>query len=69
MLQGRLLELLPEIQFWDVGLPYLMVTYKIHKKKYRWLTNAANCIFLGPTIIITQTLHLIDMELKTWCSL
>lgn len=46
-----------------------MVTYKIHKKKYRWLTNAANCIFLGPTIIITQTLHLIDMELKTWCSL
>lgn len=34
MLQAQLLELIPEVQFCDTGLPYLMATYKLHKLTY-----------------------------------
>lgn len=69
LVEEQLMELVPEVQFWDVGLPYFMATYKLHKKKYRWLTNAANCVFLAPTTIITQALHLVINELKEWCGI
>lgn len=45
-LQNQLLDLLTEVQFRVVGLPYIMATYKMHKLKFRWLINAANCLFL-----------------------
>lgn len=59
--------LISKVQFWDVGLPYLIATYKLHKQKYQWLTNAANCLFLEPAMIITHALHLVITELKVWC--
>lgn len=68
-LQDQLLELLPEIQFRDVGLPFLMATYKLHKKKYQWLMNVAYYLFTGPTTIITLALQLIISEVKVWCKL
>lgn len=46
-----------------------MATYKLHKRKYCWLTNAVNCLFFRPAIINTQALHLIIDELKVWCQL
>lgn len=55
------------MQFWDASLPYIMATYKLHKRKYRWLTNAADCIFSGPATILTKALQLIIVELKQWC--
>lgn len=58
--------LIPEITFWHAGLPFLMASYKLHKLKYRWITNAARCLFSGPTSIITQLLSYISDELKTW---
>lgn len=69
MIEGQLIEMILEVQFRDVGLPYMMATYKLHKMKYRWLTNVASCVFLGLTTIITQALHLVVVELKTWCKL
>lgn len=63
------MEDLPEVHFRDAGIPYLMATYKLHKLQYRWLTNAAHCIFSGPATIITQMLHLINQELEEWCKL
>lgn len=69
MLQMQLLELIIEVQFCDVGLPYLMVTYNLHKMKYYWLTNTINCLFLGFAIIITFSMQLIIIELKIWCKL
>lgn len=44
-----------------------MATYKLHKLKYRWLTNAANCLFSRPTTIITQALLVIIADLQAWC--
>lgn len=69
MLQDHLLDIILEVQFFDVDIPYLMATYKLHKKKYRWLTNAANYVFLAPTTIITHAMHLVIIELKEWCKL
>lgn len=69
LLVGQLIDLIPEVQFRDAGLPYLMATYKIHRLKYRWLTNATNCVFLGPATIIIQALHLVVIELKAWYNL
>ena len=34
-------------------LPYIMATYKFHKKKYRWIKNAFGSIFANITILIT----------------
>lgn len=67
LVEKQLLELIPKVQFRDVGLPFLMATYKLHKIKYKWLKNVANYVFLGPTTIITQTLLLVVVELKAWC--
>ena len=33
-------------------LPYLFGTYKMHKCGFRWLTNAHNCIFSEPAMIV-----------------
>lgn len=60
-------DLIPEIRFWYVGLPYLFATYKLHKKKYRLITSATCCTFLGFVSIITQDLKIILYELWIWC--
>lgn len=52
MVEERLLELIPEVQFRIVGLPYLMATYKLCKMKYRWLTNAAGQVGIIPQYAI-----------------
>lgn len=43
-----------------------MSSYKLHKLKYRWITNAAICLFSRPTSIIKQLLTCISLELKDW---
>lgn len=68
-LQSLLGILLPEVDSGVSSLPYIMATYKLHKLRYRWLTNAANCIFSGLASIITQLLQLVIIEIKAWCRL
>ena len=40
-------------------LPVLFPTYKIHKNKFRWISNASQCVFTEATSIITSVLNLV----------
>ena len=40
-------------------LPVLFPTFKIHKNKFRWISNAAQCVFTEVTSIITYVLNLV----------
>jgi hypothetical protein len=55
-------ESLPPFQ----SLPYLMATFKQHKAKYRWLTNAHNTVFSNIAIFFTITSKVILESVKTW---
>jgi hypothetical protein len=60
--------LLPEIPLYSAKLPYLMGTFKQHKKTYRWLTNAHNSVFSTIAQFITTALMGIIPVLKIWFS-
>ena len=49
----HLKDILPELGITSEALPYIMATYKLHKQKYRWLTNAANTIYSSIAHLIT----------------
>lgn len=68
-LQAQLNSLLLEVQCRDFLLPYIMATFKLHKLRYHWITNAQNCIFSSIASIITHVLQLIIMEIKAGCQL
>lgn len=63
-LQGQIEVLLFEITFCYASLLYLMAISKLHKHKYRWFTNAADCIFSGSASVVTQILKQLLIELK-----
>ena len=64
-LQSILPETLPQYQ----SLPYLMATYKVHKKKYRWLTNAFRTVYSNIALLLIITSNLILDIVKSWAQL
>ena len=58
--------ILPECPPCFTALPYLMATFKFHKSKYRWLTNAHNTVFSGIATLLTITSNLILDTFKSW---
>jgi hypothetical protein len=59
-------QLLPECLPPFQALPYLMATFKQHKAKYRWLTNAHNTVFSNIVLLLTITSNVILESVKTW---
>jgi hypothetical protein len=47
-------------------LPYLMASYKLHKIKYRWLTNAFQTVLSKLAILLTLTSTMILESIKLW---
>ena len=43
-----------------------MATFKQHKAKYRWLTNAHNIVFSNIALLLTVTSNVILESVKTW---
>ena len=59
-------ELVPQLQISSMALPYLMATYKLHKGKYRWLTNAFQTIFSNLAQMITLAIMAVLEKVKDW---
>lgn len=56
-------DLVPEIKVTFNTLPYLMATYKVHKNKYRWLTNAFHTVYSNLAHILTiATMLILECE-------
>jgi hypothetical protein len=64
-LKNILPEFLPPYQ----TLPYLMATFKQHKGKYRWLTNAFHTVFSNIARLLIITSKVILKTVKTWALL
>jgi hypothetical protein len=62
----QLTRLLPECPPIFNALPYLMASYKLHKTKYRWLTNAFQTVFSNLAILLTLTSTVILESIKLW---
>jgi len=65
---GDLKDLLPEFTISHEALPYLMATYKQHKGKYRWLTNASHTAYTGIAHMLTIATMLILESIKLWAA-
>jgi hypothetical protein len=61
-----LLAILPEFPPPYQSLPYVMATYKQHKGKYRWLTNAFCTVFSNIAKLLTITSKVMLEAVKTW---
>ena len=59
-------ELIPELQISHRSLPYLMCTYKLHKNKYRWLTNAHQTVYTNLAHFLTITTMIVLDLVKEW---
>ena len=62
-------RILPESPPQYSVLPYLMGTYKLHKTKYRWLTNAFRTVYSNIALLLTITSNLVLDSVKTWAQL
>ena len=59
-------EIIPQLQISSMALPYLMATYKLHKGKYRWLTNAFQTVFSNLAHMLTiATMAVLD-QVRVW---
>jgi hypothetical protein len=58
--------ILPKIQIVFKYLPFLMPTYKLHKKNYRWLTNVRGSVFALTSLILTCALMKLLTLLNEW---
>ena len=64
----KLYFLLPELPTHDEELPYIMATYKVHKKKYRWISNAFRIMYVNiATLLTVSTMALLD-EVNEWAT-
>jgi len=59
-------DLVPQISIPFLALPYLMATYKQHKNKYRWLTNAFNTVYSNMAHLLTIATMQVLEQLKSW---
>jgi hypothetical protein len=64
----ELKQVLPESPPPYQALPYLMATYKQHKTKYRWLTNAYCTVFSNIALLLTIASKLVLHSFKGWAS-
>lgn len=62
----ELSDLVPQLSIPFLALPYLMATYKQHKNKYRWLTNAFNTVYSNVAHLLTIATMQILEQLKNW---
>lgn len=62
----ELRSILPESLPQYNALPYLMATYKHHKAKYRWLTNAFHTVFSNIALLLTITSNEVLESFKIW---
>lgn len=62
----ELLQILPEAPPAFNALPFLMASFKQHKQKYRWLTNAFQTIFTQIAKLITVASMTILESFKSW---
>ena len=65
---SELRTILPECPPPFQTLPYLMATFKQHKTKYRWLTNAFQTIFSSIATLLTLTSAEILETYKSWAN-
>lgn len=61
-------DLVPKLNVSYNSLPYLMATYKLHKNKYRWLTNAFRTVYSNLAHMLTIATMLILDKVKEWAS-
>ena len=59
-------EIVPQLQISSISLPYLMATYKLHKGKYRWLTNAFQTVFSNLAHMLTLATMAVLEQVKDW---
>lgn len=50
----------------STSLRFIMQVYKLHKKSYRWLTNAHGSIFTLMTHVVTYAFMKFMIFLKEW---
>jgi hypothetical protein len=65
----ELLDIFPESPPQYTSLPYLMASYKLHKTKYRWLTNAFRTVYANIALLLTITSNLVLDSVKSWAQL
>jgi hypothetical protein len=61
-------NIVPELEISHQALPYLMATYKQHKNKYRWITNAFQTVFSSLGHLITIATMLILDSVQEWAA-
>ena len=66
MTKLQLIKLLPECLPIFNALPYLIASYKLHKTKYKWLTNAFQTVFSNLAILLILTSTEILESIKLW---
>jgi hypothetical protein len=64
--QDELLTILPESPPLFKTLPYLMASYKQHKKSYRWITNAFQTVYSNLASLLTISTMMVLQPFKTW---
>ena len=66
VVRNELIQLLPEAPPVHIALPFLMASYKQHKLKYRWLTNAFHTIYTNIASILTIATMEVLEAFRTW---
>jgi hypothetical protein len=64
----ELKSLLPELPLHEEELPYIMAIYKVHKKKYRWISNAFRTIYVNIATLLTVSTMALLNEVKEWAT-
>lgn len=67
-MSSEISNLLPEVRVSFEALPYLMATYKLHKNKYRWLTNAFQTVYSNLAHLLTIATMLVLEQVRIWAS-
>jgi hypothetical protein len=62
----KLEKTLPKMPMMSTSLPFIMQVYKLHKKSYRWLTNAHGSIFTLTTHVVTYAFMKLMILFKEW---
>ena len=67
-LTSEIANLVPGLSIPFANLPYLMASYKLHKNKYRWLTNAFQTVYTNIAQLLTITTMQVLVEVKKWAA-
>lgn len=65
-IRAEILEILPESPIAFNALPFLMATFKQHKAKYRWLTNAFQTVYSNLAKLLTIATMAVLEPFKIW---